>query len=118
MHLRLFLYGLAIWIVATAYLRIDGQHLLYPGHTAGTLILFAINFPLMVLVGRAAFKSARLPEEQWPAGAISLLLPTLLLDPFTSTFLSIAFPNIPAEVAGKFGGQMLWCCAGVLVGAI
>jgi hypothetical protein len=116
MNLRLFLYGLGIWIVATIALRITGQHLLRPGDWKGTLILFAIGFPLMAwLVRRLCLRFEPRPER-WPAGAISIALPTLLLDPFSSAFFPIVFPNMSPEVAGVFGGWMLWCCAGALVG--
>jgi Family of unknown function (DUF5367) len=57
-----------------------------------------------------------LQREQWLRGAFSIALPTLLLDPFSSAFFSVVFPNMAPEVAGSFGGWMLWCCAGALVG--
>jgi hypothetical protein len=118
MNVRLFLYGLGIWIGATIALRIAGQHLLRPGDWTGTLILFAISFPLMAWLVRRLCSRAHLPPEQWPAGAISIALPTLLLDPFSSAFFPSVFPNMPPEVAGVFGGWMLWCCAGALVGSV
>jgi hypothetical protein len=59
-----------------------------------------------------------LKREQWPMGAISLALPTLLLDPFSSAFFPAIFPNMAPEAAGVFGGWMLCCCAGAMAGAI
>jgi Family of unknown function (DUF5367) len=80
------------------------------------LILFAVSFPLVAwLVRRLCHRF--LPEEQWLAGAVSLLLPTLMLDPFSSAFFPAIFPNISPGAAGVFGGWMLWCCAAGLVGA-
>ena len=117
MNSRLFLCGLGAWIGATLALRITGQHLLNPGNWNGTLILFAISFPLMAWLVRRLCSRFHLPPEQWPAGAISIALPTLLLDPFSSAFFPVVFPNMAPEVAGVFGGWMLWCCAGALVGA-
>ncbi|MGA8493230.1 MAG: DUF5367 family protein [Terriglobales bacterium] len=117
MNLRLFLYGLGIWIVATIALRIAGQHFLRPDDWKGTLILFAISFPLMAWLVRRLCRQFEPRPEQWPAGAISIALPTLLLDPFSSAFFPVVFPNMSPEVAGVFGGWMLWCCAGALVGA-
>jgi hypothetical protein len=114
---RLLFAGLAIWIVATAALRLEGQRILHPRGWKGTLILFAITFPLMALVVRRLCKSANLPRHQWLAGAFSVALPTLLLDPFSSAFFPAIFPNMSPEVAGVFGGWMLWCCAGAFVGA-
>src|SRR5581483_6170574 len=116
MNIRLFLYGLAIWVVATIALRMEGQHMLKPGRLAGTLILFAICFPAVAWLTRRLCRSFHLPREEWPAAAVSLLIPTLLLDPFSRAFFPVVFPNMPKEVAGIFGGLMLWCCGGALTG--
>jgi hypothetical protein len=116
MKLRLFFYGFAIWIAATIALRIAGQHMLRPGDWKGTLILFAISFPLMAWLVRRLCQRFEPRPEQWPAGAISIALPTLLLVPFSSAFFPVVFPNMSPEVAGVFGGWMLWCCAGALIG--
>jgi len=117
MNTRLFLYGLGIWIGASIALRMRGQYLLRPGDWKATLLLFAVSFPLMAWVVCRLCRSVQLPREQWPVGAISIALPTLLLDPFSSAFFPVVFPNMAPEVAGVFGGWMLWCCAGALVGA-
>jgi hypothetical protein len=116
MKLSLFLYGLAIWIAATVALRLAGQHLLHPDDLAGTLILFAVSFPLMAWLVRRLCRRFQPRREEWLAGAVSLLLPTLILDPFSSAFFPVVFPNLAPEVAGVFGGWMLWCCAGGLIG--
>jgi hypothetical protein len=50
-------------------------------------------------------------------GAFFVMLPTLLLDPFSSAFFPAVFPNIAPEMAGVFGGWMLCSCAGALLGA-
>jgi hypothetical protein len=117
MHARLFLYGLAIWIGATVALRLAGQHLLNPARSTPTILLFAVSFPLMAWLVRHLCRSFRLHPNEWPAGAISIALPTLLLDPFSSAFFPAVFPNMAPEMAGVFGGWMLWCCAGALAGA-
>jgi hypothetical protein len=114
MNNKLFLYGLAIWITATLALRLEGQQLLVPGNWKVTLILFAISFPLMAWLVRRLCR--RLPREQWLAGGLSVALPTLLLDPFSSAFFSRVFPTMSPQVAGVFGGWMLCCCAGALIG--
>ena len=113
---RLFLYGLAGWVLATFALRFEGQHVLRPGNLPGTLLLFAVSFPLMALLSRRLCGRFQPRPELWPAGAVAILLPTLLLDPFSSAFFPVVFPNIAPELAGVFGGWMLWCCAGALVG--
>jgi hypothetical protein len=111
------IYGFAIWLGATAFLRVIGQHVLRPNNLLGTIIIFAISFPLMAWLTRRLCSRVHLPPDNWPSGAISLALPTLLLDPFSSAFFPVVFPNIAPELAGVFGGWMLWCCAGALIGA-
>jgi hypothetical protein len=117
MPIRLLLYGLGLWICGTVVLRLIGQRVLHPGNTAGTLLLFAISFPLMAWLVRRICRGAHLPPEQWPGGAVAVALPTLVLDPFSSAFFPLVFPNMAPEMAGVFGGWMLLCCAGALVGA-
>jgi len=114
---RLFWVGLAGWAAATAALRWWGQHLLRPQDWRGTLVLFAVSFPVMALLVRRLCGRLGLRPEQWLSGAVALLLPTLLLDPFSSAFFPVVFPNMAREVAGVFGGWMLCCCAGALAGA-
>jgi hypothetical protein len=116
MNFYLFLCGLAMWICATVTLRTVGQHLLHPGDWKGTLILFVVSFPLMAGIVRRLCNRFQLRQEQWLGGAVSVALPTMLLDPFSSAFFPVVFPNMAPEVAGLFGGWMLWCCAGALVG--
>jgi hypothetical protein len=116
MKLRLFTIGLIIWIAATIALRFTGQRILHPGARLGTLILFAASFLLTAALVRRLCVRFKLPPEEWPAGAVLVLLPTLLLDPFSCAFFPIVFPNMAPEVAGVFGGWMLICCAGGLVG--
>ena len=118
MNSRLVLYGLAIWVVATLALRLAGQHVLRPGNGRATLILFLLSFPLMAWIVRRLCRRAQLPRERWLGGAVSVAMPTLLLDPFSSAFFPVVFPNMAPEVAGVFGGWMLWCCAGALVGVM
>ncbi len=117
MRMRLFLYGLAGWLAATIALRFGGQFLLRPGDWTRTLIVFAVSFPLMSLLVRRLCSGVRMRREDWLAGAVIVLLPTLLLDPFSSAFFPSVFPNMSPDMAGVFGGWMLWCCAGALVGA-
>jgi Family of unknown function (DUF5367) len=69
---------------------------------------WTITFPLMAFLLRSLCNG--------PGGAVAILAPTLLLDPFSSAFFPVVFPNMAPEVAGVFGGWMLWCCAGGLLG--
>jgi hypothetical protein len=81
-------------------------------------MLFVVSFLLCGWLVRRLCRRFQLPRQDWPAGAVSLLVPTLLLDPFSSAFFPAVFPNMPPEVAGVFGGWMLCCCAGALIGAM
>jgi hypothetical protein len=47
-----------------------------------------------------------------------LVLPTLLLDTFASAFFPYVYPNLLVAAAGLFGGWMLWCCGGALLGVL
>jgi hypothetical protein len=117
MNSRLFVYGLVGWIAATAALRFGGQRLLRPGTRAGTVLLFAVSFALMGWLGRRVCEALKFRPEQRFGGIVSLLLPTLVLDPFSSAFFPFVFPNIDPSLSGVFGGWMLISCAGALVGA-
>lgn len=117
MHTRLFVYGLAGWVVATGALRLGGQHVLRPGDSKGTVILFVLSFALMAWLMRRLRDALLLPPEQLFGATVSLWLPTLLLDPLSSAFFPFVFPNMDSSVAGVFGGWMLCCCAGAFVGA-
>ncbi len=115
---RMLFYGIGLWIVGTVALRLFGQRLLHPERYVSGLALLVISFVLMALLLRRLCARLHLPREQWPIGAISLALPTLLLDPFSSAFFPQVFPNIDPGAAGLFGGWMLCCCAGAMAGAI
>src|SRR5271167_2822934 len=84
----------------------------------GTFVLFAVSFPLMAWLVRRLCTGAQLPPEQFLAGAVSVALPTLLLDPFSCVYFPALYPNMAPQVAGVFGGWLLWCCAGAIVGAL
>ncbi|HYL98585.1 MAG TPA: DUF5367 family protein [Blastocatellia bacterium] len=118
MNIKLFSYGLAIWAVATLALRAGGQGLLHPGNWFVTVTLFAVSFVACALLVRRLCIRQHLQPSEWPAGAISVLLPTLVLDPFSSAFFPRVFPNIPPQAAGIFGGWMICCCAGALIGVM
>ncbi|HYL73511.1 MAG TPA: DUF5367 family protein [Bryobacteraceae bacterium] len=117
MQSRLVLIGLAVWTAATLALRLAGPNALQPGNWIRTLLLFALSFAATAWFVRRLCRRFLLRREDWPAGAISILLPTLLLDPFSSAFFPQVFPNLAPEAAGLFGGWMLICCAGALLGA-
>jgi Family of unknown function (DUF5367) len=84
---------------------------------AAILVIFTISFAACAWLVPAACEGAKLARDAWPSGAIAILAPTLLLDPFSSAFFPIVFPNLPPNAGGVFGGWMLCCCAGGLLGA-
>jgi uncharacterized membrane protein YoaK (UPF0700 family) len=118
MRLRLVLLGFLFWALATGLLRLAGQRILSADHWVRIVLLFAASFGLMAILIRRVCIRARLDRDQWPIAAVSLLLPTLLLDPFSSAFFPVVFPNMAPEAAGVFGGWMIVCCAGGLVRSV
>jgi hypothetical protein len=116
MHIPLFLRGFAIWLGATIALRLAGQRFLHPGDLTGMMILFLVSFVLMVWLTRRVCRA--LAPEQRLLGAVSFVLPSLLLDPFSSAFFPFVFPNMAPAVAGLFAGWVLWCCGAALLGVI
>jgi hypothetical protein len=114
MNIGLFLCGFGIWLSATIALRVAGQRLLHPGDWIATLILFAVSFPLMGWVVRRLCRRFQLPREAWLGGALSVALPTLLLDPFSSAFFPVVFPNMAPEVREYAGAG----CCGVARGRL
>jgi hypothetical protein len=113
----LLIFGVVGWVVATAGLRLGGQYVLRPGGAGAKLRLYAVSFLLMAWLVRRLCRAAGLSPEQWVAGALAVMLPTLVVDPFSSAFFPVVFPNMAPEMAGVFGGWMLICCAGAFVGA-
>jgi hypothetical protein len=67
---------------------------------------------------RRVCRRSGLPGRMWTSAAVSVLAPTLILDPFSIAFFPAAFPGLHTRAAGVFGGCMLACCAGALFGAV
>jgi hypothetical protein len=118
MKIRLLVVGLAIWFAATVLLRLAGQRILAGGDWQHVVVLFTSSLIAVALLVRLACIRAGLAPEEWLNGAVSLLLPTMLLDPFSSAFFSFVYPNMRPENAGVFGGWMIICCAGGLLGGV
>ena len=107
---RTLLLGLAINILGTVVIRLFGDSLLRPGRVVETLLLYAISFAVTALLIR------KLVPGLEPAAL--LMLPTLILDPFSCLFFTSLFPNLAPTAAGLFGGWMLFFCGGAVVGAL
>jgi hypothetical protein len=118
MRPKFIIVGFILWLAATLLLRVAGQRVISNRGWLNVIVLFAISFVAMALLVRWACIRARLAPQDWPSAAVSLLLPTLLLDPFSSAFFPVVFPNMAPENAGVFGGWMIVCCAGGLLGAL
>jgi hypothetical protein len=114
---RLLTAGLVLWLVGTAALRFAGHRLLPPGHPIVAIVLLVAGAAGSAWLVRHLCASAQLSREDWLAGAVAIVLPTLCLDAFSATFFPAVFPNIAPAAAGFFGGWMLACCAGGLIGA-
>ena len=108
--------GCIIWLGATIVFRIAGQHLV-PTTPAMIVATFAASFVLMAWLARRVCRRFGVAAPDWPVATVALAAPTLLLDPFSSAFFPIVFPNIRPDAAGAFGGWMLCCVAGALCGA-
>lgn len=114
LYCRILLLGLLIWLVGTVAIRLTGQHVLHANQSMQTVILYLLSFVLMALLVRRIFR--RLERDVWPAAATLLMLPTLILDPFSCAFFPVIFPNLDPAAAGVFGGWMLIFCAGAVAG--
>lgn len=108
--------GIAIYIAGTIAVRLFGHHLLKPGRTGLTVALYLISFVAMALLVLLICRRLGLPRDSWPKVATILILPTLLLDPFSCLFFTNVFPNLEPAAAGLFGGWMLMCCGGGVAG--
>ena len=116
MWLRTLATGLLIWAVGTAGVRFSGHRLLQPGHIPQTVILYLVSFVLMALLIPRICRRIGFKPDLWPKAATLLILPTLILDPFSCAFFTTVFPNLDPAAAGVFGGWMLICCGGGVAG--
>jgi hypothetical protein len=110
-------FGLALWIAGTVGIRVSGGTILRPHDVGRTILLYAASFAVMALIAPRIFRRLRLARESWPAAATMLILPTLLLDPFSCLFFGTVFPRADPAAAGVFGGWMLICGGGAVIGA-
>lgn len=115
---RAFVTGILIWFAGTATIRLWGQHLLRPGDSTRTLLLYLLSFAAMLVLIPLLCRWLGLGKNSWLRATALLILPTLILDPFSCLFFSTLFPNINPAAAGTFGGWMLICCGGGVVGAL
>lgn len=110
------LFGILLWVVGTVAVRAEGQHILQRNRPAYTIVLYLLSLVLMALLVRRILYRLGLERDSWPAAATLLMLPTLILDPFSCLFYQTVFPNLDPGTAGLFGGWMLIFCAGAVAG--
>jgi hypothetical protein len=116
MHIRTALLGLLLWICGTIGIRLAGQRVLHPHQPPRTVILYLVSFLLMaLLIPRICRRLSPDKDSRLQAAAL-LILPTLILDPFSCVFFSTVFPNVDPAAASIFGGWMLICCGGAVAG--
>jgi len=109
--------GLALWLIGTVVLRLAGNAILHPPSPERILPTYLVSFLLAGLMVRLLFPWLGVPRLEWPAAVTLLVLPTLLLDAFTTAFFPAVFPNLPPAAAPTFGGLMLISAAGAVVSA-
>jgi hypothetical protein len=115
-YTRAFSTGLLMWLMGTIGVRLAGERVLHANPTSRTLILYLVSFLLMAWLIPGICRRMGLERESWFKATAALILPTLLLDPFSCVFFAKAFPNVEPAAAGVFGGWMLICCGGAVAG--
>jgi Family of unknown function (DUF5367) len=108
--------GLLLWIVGTVAIRIGGQRILAPDRDVRTAVLYLASLAAMAVLIPRVWRRLKLEKNSWFQAVTLLILPTLILDPFSCLFFSRVFPNIDPAAAGVFGGWMLICCGGAVAG--
>jgi hypothetical protein len=112
---RMLAVGFVLWLVGTIGIRIFGQYLFRPDNPISVVALL-ISFPLMFLLVRKICADANVPVEQWPLASVVLLTPTFVLDTLSTILFPIFYPNIDQHAAGLYGGWIIWCIGGALLG--
>jgi len=117
MYLRTLLAGLGLWIIGTVVFRLGPSGLVQEPSLARTLLYYVINAMLALIVSRLAMHWIGVPREARAAAVTLFILPTLILDAFSTAFFTVVFPNLPPAAAPTFGGLMLISAGGAVVGA-
>jgi len=117
MYKQALLAGVALWAIATAAFRFGPAGLVHAPSALRTIPSYLLNGILALIVARLAMRWIGVPPNLRPAAVSLFILPTLLLDAFTTAFFPNVFPNLPAAGAPTFGGLMLIAAGGAVVGA-
>jgi len=113
---RFLIVGLLSWLIGTLALRVAGQYLLPTVDAARVVLLFTVSLLVSGWFARCVCRFYRVERRRWPAATAALVLPTLVLDAVSAAFFPSVFPNVASSAAGAFGGWMLCCSAGALLG--
>jgi len=116
-NMRPLLAGTALWVIGTLVFRLGGSSMIHPPSIVRTLPSYIVNFVLAGAMVRIAFPLLGLPRASWPAAVTLFILPTLILDAFSTAFFTDTFPNLPPAAAPTFGGLMLISAAGAVTSA-
>jgi Family of unknown function (DUF5367) len=108
--------GVLIWAVGTLGVRLGGHHVLRAHDAPRAALLYAVSFAAMAILVPRICRNLQIERSSWFHASAFLMLPTLILDPFSCLFFERVFPAIEPAAAGVFGGWMLICCAGAVVG--
>jgi Family of unknown function (DUF5367) len=114
---KLALAGFGIWLGASIALRLLGQFLLDPSAAGRVVALLVVSAPVMFYLPRRLFRVFAIDRAAFGRGAAALVVPGMVLDALATIWFPIAYPNMRPDVAGLFGGWLLFCNALALVGA-
>lgn len=117
MHLRTLVAGLALWVIGTVAFRLGPSGLVPAPSSGRTVPYYVINAILALIVSRLAMHWIGVPRESRAAAVTLFILPTLILDAFSTAFFTTVFPNLSPAAAPTFGGLMLISAGGAVAGA-
>lgn len=115
---RTAVYGIVLWAIGTAVIRLSGPWILSVGALGRTTVLYTASFLLMAWVTPRICAGLGFDRRRWFEATAVLILPTLVLDPWACVFFGQVYPNLNPEAAGLFGGWMLMFCAGAVTGVL
>ncbi len=111
---RLITAGLVLWMAGTVVVRQYGALAIALTSVQRIAVLIA-SAAAMAALFELLCRAWSVPAAGRPRAAIALAAPTLLFDPFTTTFFARFFPRLDGPTAAFVGGWLLACCAGALL---
>ena len=111
------LWGFLVWLLATLIVRVSGQHFLDTDEPVIVAFLFLGTIPLIAAVTIPIYDWRKVSLHDRPTAAILMSLPGILIDSVVLLAFSSVFPNLD-DVAGIFGGWLLWAYGLVLISGL